>query len=42
MVEEPVSQPNFFPGFTLLMLILYPPAESPPTAAAPGVPNPGA
>jgi hypothetical protein len=39
VVEEPVSQPNFFPGFTLLMLILYPPQEARPAAAA--EPNPG-
>jgi hypothetical protein len=28
-VQEPVSQPNIFPGFTLLMIILHsPPAAS--------------
>jgi hypothetical protein len=33
-VEEPVSQPNFFPGYILLMMLLHPP-ESAPAEAAP-------
>src|SRR5205823_4900358 len=33
-VQEPVSQPNFFPGFTLLMMILHPPEPTPADAPA--------
>jgi hypothetical protein len=32
-VEEPVSQPNFFPGYVLLMMILHPPEPAPAEAA---------
>ena len=35
LVEEPVSQPNFFPGYVLLMMILHPtPEPSAPEPAA--------
>jgi hypothetical protein len=32
-VEEPVSQPNFFPGYVLLMMILHPPEPAPAETA---------
>ena len=35
LIDEPVSQPNFFPGFVLLMMILHPPVETDESHSAP-------